>query len=156
MVFGTRKTRRRTSNRKWKNGIKSSSRPGGKVNRRMRRWLAYYRMKPRGLGFTTVSSWLKLVSSRSPGSLRRFTFDVDSGSNLFLAVLLSRFSSVGGVVHEIIRSPSGRGWHIRGFGPSHLGLAFVRLFCGDDPERVYLDERRPRFARQVLFTSVKS
>lgn len=98
-------------------------------------------------------------------SIIRLTLDLDEVSKFEVFLKVKSLQSFGIKVFRVAQSPSKRGWHIlslvnleqapyQHMESSNSRLAVVRalreVFC-DDRQRVELDDRRPSYARQVLF-----
>lgn len=108
----------------------------------------YNQVKQKVLDSTIYTSFLMIKS------LKRFTLDVDYAGLVFWILLPLRLRLFLGryFIEECVSSPSGHGWHLviySGKTPS----TFLRVCCGDDVARAVLDQRRPKYAQQVLFNS---
>jgi len=123
--------------------------------RRARKMRELVRMKLSDLDFIEESCWIR------EGGFARLTLDLDvRGFEVFLTI--QRLKSRGILVYECDISPRRHGYHIVAFirqksysydveNNRDDELRTLRTFFGDDPLRIELDERRPSYARQVLF-----
>lgn len=131
--------------RRFKNGLNCLRRRGGRKLNMERKKRSSLRMRPRELVFTSERYWL--MTSK----LNRFTLDIDYSDVLSLLVSLNRLEGLSVEVVKVERSPSQRGWHVVGVSPYGEPTSHDRIYAGDDPLRATLDNRRPRYATQVLF-----